>query len=69
MAVEVRGSEIAWFSLFQGKPFSIPNWLMLVEADITSKVFRGSFCQMIIIIITTTVITILKLLKSELSGL
>ena len=66
MAVEVRGLEIALFSLFQGKPFSIPNWLVLGEADITSKVFPGSFCQMLIII-TTTIIKIRKRLKSELS--
>lgn len=69
MTIEVRGSAIAWLSLFQGQPFSIPNWLMLGEADITSKVFPGSFCQMLIIIIITTIIKVLKLLKSEISDL
>lgn len=62
MAVEVGGSEIAWFSLSQVQPFSIPNWLVLGEADITGKVFPGSLCQMLIII--TTIIKMKKRLKS-----
>lgn len=51
---------------FQGEPFSIPNRLVLGEADITSKVFPGSSCQMLILIITTIII---KRLGSEPSHL
>lgn len=60
------GSAIARFSPFQGEPFSIPNRLVLGEADITSKVFPGSSCQMLILIITTIII---KRLGSEPSHL
>lgn len=66
MAVEAGGSEIARFSLFQGKACSIPSRLVLGEADITSKVFPGSSCQMLILIITTIII---KRLGSEPSHL